>query len=215
MRVLLFDFDYTLADSSAAIVECLSYALNSAFLPVPPKKLMLSTIGMSLTDTFAALASGRPSQPLIESFRKRADEVMVDGTKLYKSVSAVIPALKRQGYLLGIVSTKYRFRIEAILERDRLLPFFDIIVGGEDVAKHKPDPEGLFKAMLQLHCDQQSVVFIGDSVIDAQTAIAAGVRFVGVCTGATSKKELQKSGALQVMEDLEELSMILDTTTVA
>jgi phosphoglycolate phosphatase len=214
MKVVLFDFDYTLADSSEAIVECLSYALKSLDLPITSKKFMFSTIGMPLVDTFALLAPGaapQSLQALINFFHDRADQIMVSRTQLYKTVSPVIIRLKKQGYLLGIISTKYRFRIEAILERDRLLAYFNVIIGGEDVVKHKPDPEGLLKAIDYLHCDKQSVIYIGDSVIDVQTAIAAGVDFIGVTSGATSKNQLQKFGAQRVLGDLSELTENLIT----
>jgi phosphoglycolate phosphatase len=217
MKTVLFDFDYTLADSSKAIVACLSYALKSLDLPISSKELMFSTIGMPLVDTFALLAPGaapQTIQSLIELFRDRADQIMVSGTKLYDSVFTVIKALKKQGYLLGIISTKYRFRIEAILERDRLLAYFNVIIGGEDVVEHKPDPEGLLKAIDHLHCDKQSVIYIGDSVIDVQTAIAAGVDFIGVTSGATSKNQLQKFGAQRVLGDLSELTEILINTSL-
>ncbi|MGE5582615.1 MAG: HAD family hydrolase [Bacillota bacterium] len=215
MKAVFFDFDYTLADSAGAILECLRYALLAKRLPLAPESRMLATIGLTLSDAFKILAPDASAPELIELFKERADQIMVEATRLYPAAPPVLKSLKEGGYLLGIVSTKFRFRIEAVLEREKLDHLFDAIIGGEDVGKHKPDPEALLLAIEKTGSDKDSAAYVGDSIIDAQTAAAAGVAFIGVTSGVTSEKEFGNYPALAVVKDLTQLAAILGVTFVA
>src|SRR5262249_53435659 len=162
---------------------CITYALQSLNLPPASPEAACRTIGMALTDTFRALTS--IDDPVLGAefsrlFISRADEVMVDSTELFSYAGSVICGLKQRDLSLGIVSTKYRHRIEAVLARDGLLDPIDVIVGGEDVSRHKPDPEGLFKALEKLQTPLGRALYVGDSIIDAIVAERAGTQFVAV-----------------------------------
>ena len=142
---------------------------------------------------------------------KRADQVMTDLTIVYDSVPPAIAALRETGLRLGIVSTKFRYRIAEILARENLLQFFHTVIGGEDVEEHKPHPQGLFKAIESLECSPQSVVYVGDSVTDAEVAKRAGVPFVGVLSGVTPKEHFAGYEISGVIDNLSELSFRLKT----
>ena len=73
-------------------------------------------------------------------FMARADEVIHDATHLFEFVPKLVDTLARHDIPLGIVSTKFRRRIEAVLRRDNLAGRFELIVGGEDVEVLKPHP---------------------------------------------------------------------------
>ena len=80
-------------------------------------------------------------------FVAHADRVMHGLTMIYPWVAETVQALRVTGRRLGIVSSKYRYRIERILAEGGLAPHFEVIVGGEDVSRHKPDPAGLLGAL--------------------------------------------------------------------
>lgn len=213
--VVLFDFDYTLADSSRGAVECIRYALESDGLPVPPTDAILATIGLSLPDVFGRLAPGGCPRRLAALFIARADAVAEGLTEVYGDTAAVARALADRGWRLGIASTKFRRRIEAILRRESLLPHFAVVIGGEDVARHKPDPECILRAMERLAAAPADVIYVGDSVPDGEAARAAGVRFVGVLSGVTPRSRLLELGPLAVVDHLAELVPLLDSLTRA
>jgi phosphoglycolate phosphatase len=207
---LIFDFDYTLADSSQGVIECIRYALEELDLPPVSDQQACQTVGLSLPDTLYQLTGQRAqSSAFARLFIERAEEVMSDRTILFEVVPATIGWLKTQGIALGIVSTKYRRRIETILRRDGLLDPFSVIIGGEDVSRHKPDPESLLKAIDALGTD--SVLYVGDSVIDAQTAQRAGVPFVAVLSGTTREGAFAPYNPQCVLADLSELRDAMTT----
>lgn len=209
-RAVIFDFDYTLADSSEGIVECVNHALVRLGLnPIPPTDIR-QTIGLSLPDTCLAL-TGRSdlSRDFMRHFVSRADEVMVDMTEIMDSVPETITLLKERGYPLGIVSTKFRRRIETILAREGLLEFFRVIIGGEDVAGYKPDPEGINLALRKLGCSPSASVYVGDSLVDLETAQRAGIPFIALLTGPTSREKFLGDDVHLILERINELPAIL------
>ncbi|MBN1642605.1 MAG: HAD-IA family hydrolase [Anaerolineae bacterium] len=209
---VLFDFDYTLADSSRGVVECIRFALDALGLPQVTPDEACRTIGLSLPETFRILTGQTEDAETFQRlFIERAEAVMTDSTVILEQARPTLAQLQAAGVALGIVSTKFRRRIEEILGREGLGSMFGVIVGGEDVSAPKPDPEGLHRAIARLGCDQ--VLYVGDSLTDARTAVCAGVPFVAVCTGTTPRAAFGDYATYAVLDDLTELlPLVLDHT---
>ena len=209
---IIFDFDYTLADSSKGIIECMNFAFNELGLPPKDAGEICPTIGLSLPESFQIL-TGNNSNSMAEQFTRlfvsRADEIMANMTVVYDTVPETLHHLKSQNKLLGIVSTKYRYRIENILDRENLLAYFNVIVGGEDVSEHKPHPESLLKAMQSLNTPASQTIYIGDSVTDAETAKRANTPFVAVLSGTTQKEQFSAYHPHAILENLSEIPALL------
>ena len=125
-------------------------------------------------------------------FREKADEVMSKNTVLLDDTISTLQWLKHDGFSTGIVTTKYRYRIVETLNMHGISELIDVIVGGEDVKVPKPSPEGLLLAIDGLNAQLNNVLYVGDSLVDAKTALAANVDFAAVTTGTTSKKEFSQ-----------------------
>ena len=210
---VIFDFDFTLADSSKGAIECINFAFGQMGFPKLPAEKICPTIGLSLPDTFAKLAGSEcssRSDEFARLFIHRANEVLVDLTALFDGVPETIKQLKHRGLLLGIVSTKYRRRIAAVLQRERLREFFDAVIGGEDVLNHKPAPDGLLKAVERLRCAPSRSLYVGDSVTDAETARQADVPFAAVLSGTTTRDDFADYDVHEVFETLSQLPDWLD-----
>lgn len=204
----LFDFDYTLADSSRGIVTCFRNVLTRHGYTQPTDDDIKRTIGKTLEDSFSILTGVTDAEQLAafkKEYGKEADTHMTVNTLLFPETKAVLTTLKEKGARIGIISTKFRFRIKELLDLHFPADFLDIIVGGEDVKAHKPSPEGLLSAIEQLHADKGETLYIGDSTVDAETALAAGVDFAGVTHGMTTAEELAQYPHRKIMSTLEEL----------
>jgi phosphoglycolate phosphatase len=205
IRAILFDFDYTLADSSQGVIDCIGFALDELAFPPVSDDAACRTIGLSLPDTLNVLAGPQPpeiSAAFARLFVEHADRVMAAKTALYPGVRETLARLKARGLVLGIVSTKYRRRIETILRREGLLAPFALVVGGEDVSTHKPDPESLRLAMEKLGVQPKEAVYVGDSVTDAEAARRAGIAFVAVVSGATPREAFDEGQAFALVDRL-------------
>jgi phosphoglycolate phosphatase len=211
---IIFDFDFTLADSSKGVVECVNYALKELGFSQVAKRKIYETIGLTLEDSFLKLV-GENFVGKAEEFKylfvKRADKVMADLTVLFDKTPSVIRKLNERKIKLGIVSTKFRYRIEQILERENLLEYFNVIIGGEDIPNLKPDPSGLLLAVKNLNLNSKEVIYIGDSITDAQTAINANILFIAVLSGVTSKKDFNELKVDRFLNNVAELPRVLFT----
>jgi phosphoglycolate phosphatase len=209
---IIFDFDYTLADSSTGIIESANYALSKLNLPPASDDAIRRTIGLQLTETLKVLVGdeyvhlGKAFQ---DYFVERADEVMSESTFLFDFVPETVRELADRGLNLGIVSSKYRRRIESVLDREGLLGSFSLIVGGEDVTSFKPDPSGLILATGRLSSSKANVLYVGDSLTDAETAKRASVPFVAVLSGVTERHEFASHPVQHVLGNISELPVIL------
>jgi phosphoglycolate phosphatase len=209
---VIFDFDYTLADSSSAIVECANTALRALGLPEASDHDICRTIGLALPETLARLA-GETNRHRADEFRqhwrRRSDEIMVAWTRVFPFVPAALEGLRQRNLPLGIVSTKYRSRIEAVLGREMLAHYFDAIVGGEDVEAFKPDPEGLLACVERLGVPRTRALYVGDSLTDAETAQRAGLAFLAVLSGKTEEQEFSAFPVEAVLDSVADLPSVV------
>lgn len=212
VAAVIFDFDLTLADSSAAAIECTNFALRSSGYPEASSHDIRPTIGLSLPHALRVL-TGEIQAQRVQTFSRhfvaRADQVVVAMTEPFPGVCELFGALRREAIRIGIVSTKYRYRIEAILRRWGCEGALDAVIGGEDVPAHKPDPAGIVALLKRWSLEPGRAIYVGDHPVDVLAAGAAGVPFVGVLTGATSRTELEQLGVQHVLSSVAELPRLL------
>ncbi len=215
VHAIIFDFDYTLADSSSGVIACFNFAFNRLGLPLADDAMIRQTIGLTLHDALVMLGGKeytRYTDEFTRLFMERADEIMADNTQLFDVVPETIAALRDLGIRLGIFSLKYRYRIETVLKREHLLDAFEVIIGAEDVSEHKPNPKGLLVAMERLNCVRQNCLYVGDSVTDAKTAERADTSFIAVLSGVTPQTVFEDYDVYAILEDV---SGLLDLELLA
>ena len=205
VQAIIFDFDYTLADSSEGVIECINFALDRLGLPRAADDEIRKTIGLSLPDALVMLVGEehiQHSDAFAQLFIERADEVMTDMTELFDIVPETVTALRKLGIRLGIVTLKYRYRIESVLRREQLTDAFEVIIGFEDVSEQKPNPSGLLTALEKLECARQNCFYVGDSLTDAKTAQRANVDFIAVLSGVTPRAAFEDYDVYAVLKDV-------------
>ena len=213
LKAVIFDFDYTLGDSTDGIVLSVNYALEKLGFKRKNKEEIRKTIGLSLKDTYSALTgkSDKEAGPFLKYFKEKADQVMVENTILYSDVKEVLQELKKEGYKIGIVTNKFRYRIEQILIWQHASTLIDLIIGSEDVKIEKPNPEGLLWAIRHLQLKKDEILYIGDSLVDAKTAENAEVDFVAVLTGTTTADEFQLYKNVFIGKNLKDILSFITT----
>jgi phosphoglycolate phosphatase len=209
----IFDFDYTLADATTAIVECVNYTLEQAGLRPKSCDDIRKVVGIALRDMLFELTGvvdDKILDQLVSDFIFMADKVMKEKTVLYDDTVDTLLKLKNSGHNTAIVTNKFHYRIIEVLEKFDITELVDYIVGSEDVKVPKPSPEGLLKAIDFFREDKSLVLYIGDSHIDANTAASASVDFAAVLTGTTIMEEFLKLPHIYIAKNLTELIQNLD-----
>ena len=210
---MVFDFDYTLGDSSTGVIESANYALTSMGLSPASDDAICATIGLSLENSLVELAGEEHrsrAEEYIRYFVEKADEVMADSTVLYEFVPGVLAELGERRVAMGIVTQKFKTRIDTILERDGLEGIFDVVVGADTATELKPHPGGLLTAVSQLGCAPGQALYVGDSTTDAETARRGCVPFLPVLTGVTPREAFDGYDALSPAGSVAELPGLVD-----
>lgn len=207
-KAVLFDFDYTLGDSTVPIVSSYTAALAEMGWPAPDREAVRATIGYTLQDGYTMLtgdADEEKRKEFFPRFKAHATPVMIRDSVLCPGAEDVLNWLGEAGVRTGIVSTKGGDQIAGIFEKYGLRDGLSLIIGGQDVTKNKPDPEGLNLAVERLGLEKADILFCGDTVIDAETARRAGVEFCAVLNGTTPAVAFGDYPHVHIAPDLTEL----------
>lgn len=208
-RNYLFDFDLTLADSSKGIVLCYTNVLrDNGFLNVT-KQEICRTIGKTLVESFHIM-TGIDDPERLEQMRlaytRQADIHMNQNTVFFEDTLRVLPLMKEKGCGIGVVSTKFRYRIQAVFDRDFPgMGIPDVIIGGEDVHHPKPHRESIDKALEVSGWNLKETLYVGDSTVDAETARNGGMDFLGILHGFTTREELAVYPNVGIIGNLDKL----------
>lgn len=212
IRAVLFDLDGTLADSLSDIGGAVNEVLAARGLPIHPIPAYLQFIGEGAEELIArALPPDRPDlvQPALADYRKAYPARLTRETRLYPGVPEMLDGVVERGLAMAVLSNKpdasTRALSEALLSR---WPF-RIVFGERAGIPRKPDPSAALEIARQLGVPPGQCAFVGDTAIDMQTAVAAGMHGVGVLWGFRSRQELEASGARVVLADPRHLSQAI------
>ena len=210
---VFFDFDYTLGDSTVPILRGYQEGFQALGWPAPTLEQVRPTIGMTLMEGYKRLTGDEDPDHADEFYHQfqlsvgelageEGHRIMVEDSRLLPGAVETLTALKLRGVAVAIVSTKLAVTIREIFQHNHADDLLDLIVGGKDVARNKPDPEGLQLAMGRLGLEPGQVLFCGDTVIDAQAAQSAGVDFCAVLNGTTPREAFDAYPHVHIAKDL-------------
>jgi 2-phosphoglycolate phosphatase len=209
-RAVIFDFDGTLADSYDAIAASLNYVRAANGLPPLPEAEIKKHVGRGLEILLAVLLPGSDVDRNVALYREHHVTVMQDHTRLIPGARAAIEALKRSGRLLAVCSNKKVAFTQALLDSFGLAPFFDVVLGPDDVPRPKPAPDMLLAALRRLGVAPAEALYVGDMDVDVQTARAAGVPVWVVPTGSADRATLEAARPDRLLDGLDELVRLVE-----
>jgi pyrophosphatase PpaX len=180
--VVLFDLDGTVIDSGAIILASMRHAAETVVGGEwSDAELMKAVGGPGLEAQMVALDPNRIDE-LVRVYRAH-NEPLHDTLEYCTGMDMVLAELKERGHRLGIVTAKRRLTVELAFARLPLEHLFEMVVGGDETAKHKPDPEPLLLALERLGAGAHEAAYVGDSPFDMEAAKAAGLFAIGVSWG--------------------------------
>ena len=190
--VILFDLDGTLIDSTEAILESFNHVYEVFSKEKTDNTNIEKLIGYPLDYMFEHL--GFQSYEIVEAikaYKNYYKDIAKEKTVLLPyAKEAVLEAKKIAN--LGIVTTKTGLYSRQIMENFKLMEYFDVLVGSEDVKNLKPNPEPILKALSLMDSNTQNVFMIGDTNLDIKASLNANIVPFAVCSGYESEKSLEK-----------------------
>jgi phosphoglycolate phosphatase len=186
-RLVVFDLDGTLIDSSQDLAAAVNRALRRAAPEAPPlpEDVVRSFIGSGarvlITRSVAEAGLTRPVDEVLSLFLEEYGRGLLDATRLYPGVEDALDRLRDRS--LAVLTNKPGDMSRAILEGLGVAHRFFRIYGAGDVEARKPDPGGLRKITEEAGVGPEAAVMVGDSGIDVKTGKAAGALTAGVTYG--------------------------------
>lgn len=197
-KAILFDFDGTLLDSFPDHLRAYQVALAPYGIHLTAQQYF-DAYSPHWYDTYEIL--GLPREDWDDIDEAWLVATTDHASPLFPGVTAVLDALQPRA-ALGIVSAGSRPRVLRDLDRTGLLPYFDIILGGDDVQRPKPDPQGLQLALQALQIAPGEALYVGDAREDCAMAAAAGVPFVGIAASFATVRITPGCPTIPTISDL-------------
>lgn len=213
LSLCYFDLDGTLTDPRAGITGSAVYALRKLGYPTPEPSEIEWFIGPPLLWSFRELtgcteAEGRR---LVEKYRERYEVLGVHENTLYPGVHELLAALKANGRILAVASSKPAVFVRQILDEYRLTEYFTVIEGSDLEGKCVEKEDVLRMALARLG-DNRNAVMVGDRKFDVLAARRFGLKTVGAAYGYAQGRELEEAGADKIASSPAEIQkIILDT----
>jgi phosphoglycolate phosphatase len=215
-RLVVFDVDGTLVDSQAHILAAMSDAFAALERPSPPRRDVLSIVGLSLPVAMERLAPDPPEDvpALVAAYREAFASLRLadDGaalSPLYAGARECLQALGAETWtLLGVATGKSRRGLAHILDLHDLGETFHTVQVADDHPS-KPHPSMLEACLTETGVAARHATMIGDTTYDIEMGRAAGFTTVGVSWGYHPGQALRDAGADVVVDDYAALRSIL------
>ncbi len=207
---VVFDLDGTLLDTLADIAEAANRVLVKHGWPAHERDAYRQFVGEGVRVLFERslppdACTGERVAACADDFRAVYAECWNVHTRAYDGVAELLAALASRRVRLAVLSNKPdNFTKACVREYFSNLPF-EMVLGQRDGVPRKPDPAGAAEIAAAMGLAPSRFLYVGDTAVDMQTAIAAGMFPVGVLWGFRPLAELQAGGARALLEHPSEL----------
>lgn len=204
-KAVLWDMDGTLIDQTAAIIRCYSEVITRLGFPSPEAEAIRRSMGGPMRSTMELFVEPGHLEEACIAFRKRFPEMMLEGLIVLPGARELIEYFAGYSIPQAILTNKHGETARAVSAHCGFSDFISVCIGNTDTEWTKPDLELTRHVLEKMGAPIEGAVLIGDSPTDAETAHKAGIRFLGVSTGAHQVEELITAGAELAAESLSHL----------
>jgi phosphoglycolate phosphatase len=208
-KIILFDLDGTLIDSTEAILESFHHSLkmHGMVRRIDDSKIT-EQIGHTLETMFAGVGVDTALvEAHVATYKLYYREISRQKTLLLPNAYEAV-RMAASFARLGIVTTKTGLYSRELMEHFGLMEYFEVLIGREHVENPKPHPEPIFKALEQMGMGESTVWMIGDTRLDIEAANRAGIEHVAVTSGYDNLEQLQTSTNIIKVDALEAVNYI-------
>jgi phosphoglycolate phosphatase len=213
IKLIIFDLDGTLVDSSIDIANAINYAVEPFGIQPVTVEETIRLVGEGITRLMEkviergqdANVRSRNKDLLIDRFLEYYSSHLTDNTTVYPGIIETLEKLN--DCKKAVISNKRESLSVRTLENLLLLKYFDLIVGSETTTERKPSPMPVIYVLSNLNVKAENAVIVGDSNLDIEAGRAAGIKTIAVTYGYRPIELLK--GADFIIDRMDELVHVL------
>ncbi|MBO4592604.1 MAG: HAD family hydrolase [Bacteroidaceae bacterium] len=212
--IIIFDLDGTLLNTIDDLGYACNHALQQLGYPVHPISAYPAMVGNGINNLIRrALPEAERTEENVLRVRAHFvpyyDAHNVDYTRPYEGIPELLSTLRQHGHQLAVASNKYQAATQHIVEH--FFPgVFACVLGEREGVERKPNPQIVYDILAALKNVQGSMVnvqclYLGDSLVDRDTAQRAGVPFVACSWGFVPRAQLLAAGVKHIVDSPSEI----------
>lgn len=208
--VIVFDLDGTLVDTKELIYNSFihTFANYKPGYTLSEEELQ-SFLGPTLKDSFLRYFDASQIDEIIAYYREYNHSHHDEFVKPIPHAEEMLRYLKENGYDIAVMSNKLSDIVRMGLRSFRMEEYFEVILGGEDVKRPKPDPSGILTACEKLHRPHDDLVYVGDAPTDIRACKRIGCFSVAFVYEDARAEEMQKEEPCAIIRDMNQLIELL------
>ena len=209
IKLIMFDLDGTLVDTSKDITNALNYAIKPYGLKDLTVEDTIKMIGEGITRLIEKVLSNEKSQwrdEVIKRFLAYYSEHLVDYSSVYPYVRETLEKLN--GYKKAVISNKKENLSMKLLDKLGLLKYFNLVIGSDTTSERKPSPIPVIHVFTKLGIDPHESIIVGDSNYDIEAGKKAGIKTVAVTYGYRERHYLLDAD--YIIDNIKDLIIVLE-----
>ncbi|MBP3553694.1 MAG: HAD family hydrolase [Bacteroidaceae bacterium] len=213
-RLAIFDLDGTLLNTIADLATATNQALDACGFPTHPIEAYPFFVGNGINKLFerALPAEARTEENVLRiraHFLPYYDEHNADLSRPYPGIPQLLENLQAAGIQVAVASNKYHRATEKLIRHYFPTIRFAAILGQREGVPIKPHPQIVEDILALVPVSKEEVIYIGDSGVDMQTALNAGVESIGVTWGFRPREELLQYSPTHLADTAKEIENII------
>jgi phosphoglycolate phosphatase len=210
---IIFDLDGTLLDTLEDLADSVNFAM--ALYGYPPRTIseVRNFVGNGVARLIELSIPGGAQNSdfsnCLEEFRRHYAMNMQNKTKPYNGIMELLNELAGRAYRIAVVSNKFDKAVKALCNA-YFGEFISVAIGESERVSKKPAPDTVFEALGELDSSPDRAIYVGDSEVDAETAINSGIRFVGATWGFRDRSVLEQAGVECIDKPAELLAVLCE-----
>lgn len=212
IRLVILDFDGTLADTQSLIVKTMQQTISELNLPARTDRQCSAMIGLPLKETFTQLIDmdDATGNLCAETYTRLFLENNKPGAvPVFPHVVQTIKALHDAGVCLTIASSRGRDTLIDFLREMKMEEYISFVICATDIERAKPDPDMVLVTLDKTGIPAQNAIVVGDTSFDILMAHRAGVSAVGVTYGNGSREDMERLDTEHIIDDFACLEKIV------
>ena len=209
-KLVIFDLDGTLLDTIADLAESANHALKQLGYPTRDVEKIRTFVGNGVNKLlFRALPDEEKTEENMMRMRTHFvpyyDAHNADLSAPYPGIVTLLEELQAKGLRMAVASNKYQEATAKLVKHYFPMIDFVEVLGQREGINVKPDPTIVFDILKKAGVSKEETLYVGDSGVDMQTAINAGVDAIGVTWGFRPRTELEDFHPMGLIDQAEEL----------